>query len=206
MRLYLIRHGETAYNATGLVQGHGEIPLNDMGIRQAALLGQRLAKTPPDVIYASDIRRATMTAGVVGAFTGAPIEYDPGYRERDPGPELTNKTHEEAIAFFTDMEFEPVGGESVWVFAERIEKAFANLIANEGDNDRTVAVVSHGMVCGAFMRVCLGYTLEQTVEMSWPNTCLSIVDYKDGEWMPSLLGCAAHLEDAQPTGQHSTGA
>jgi len=47
--LILIRHGETAWNAEHRIQGHLDSPLNDEGLAQALLLGERLAREPPAI-------------------------------------------------------------------------------------------------------------------------------------------------------------
>lgn len=130
MRVYLIRHGETEYNRTMKVQGHAEIPLNDLGIAQAARLARRFTGVRLDRIYASDLRRATMTAAILAAHTGAPLLYDPGLRERDPG-DLTHKDYQESIRFFTDPAYEPPGGETHHDFLARVRKTFEALIERE---------------------------------------------------------------------------
>jgi probable phosphoglycerate mutase len=58
-RILAIRHGETAWNVDTRLQGHLDIPLNDVGLRQAQHLAQALAQRDPiDAIYASDLSRA----------------------------------------------------------------------------------------------------------------------------------------------------
>lgn len=130
LRVYLIRHGETEYNRTMKVQGHAEIPLNDLGIAQAARLARRFSGVRLDRIYASDLRRATMTAAILAAHTGAPLLYDPGLRERDPG-DLTHKDYQESLRFFTDPAYEPPAGETHHAFLARVKKTFEALIERE---------------------------------------------------------------------------
>lgn len=130
MRVYLIRHGETEYNRTMKVQGHAEIPLNDLGIAQAARLARRFTGVRLDRIYASDLRRATMTAAILAAHTGAPLLYDPGLRERDPGA-LTHRDYHESIRFFTDPTYEPPEGETHGDFIARVRRTFEALIERE---------------------------------------------------------------------------
>ncbi len=203
MRLYLIRHGETKYNAVGRMQGWQEIPLNDAGIAQASLLGKRLEGTRLDHIYSSDVRRAVMTACIVAAHTGTSISYDALYRERNPG-DLTDMEYEHCMAFFEDPDFEPSNGESPQVFNGRVRKAFEKLIELEGDSGRYVGVVTHGMVCNDFVKICLGYDPKADPDFHWPNTCLTICDYRDREWTVDTLACAAHLNVETQTG-HATG-
>jgi broad specificity phosphatase PhoE len=159
---------------------------------------------PLDHIYASDLRRATMTATVIAAYTDTPIEYDIGFRERDPG-ELTGKPHAQSEGFFDDRAYEPPGGEGVIVFEERIRAAFAALAEREHGSGRHVAVISHGMVCTAFLRAVIGQTEEEIANTSWPNTALTIADY-DGQWTIHTLGDATHLEGLEANQGHATGA
>ncbi|MFN7345615.1 MAG: histidine phosphatase family protein, partial [Betaproteobacteria bacterium] len=64
-RLLLIRHGETAWNAGGRIQGQLDIPLSATGVWQAGRLADRLAAAGAeriDVVVASDLARARLTA------------------------------------------------------------------------------------------------------------------------------------------------
>lgn len=203
LRLYLIRHGETEYNSVGRMQGWQEIPLNDAGIAQAALLGKRMGGLRLDHIYASDLRRSVMTACILAAHTGVSISYESLYRERNPG-DLTDMEYEGCMEFFTDPDFEPVNGESVPVFWDRVREAFEKLIELEGDSDRHVAVVTHGMVCNNFVRIFLGFDPRADGDFRWPNTCLSIFEYKEGEWELVTLANADHL-DEEAKSAHATG-
>ena len=55
-RILAIRHGETAWNVDTRIQGHLDIPLNEVGLQQAAHLGQALAQRDAvDAVYASDL-------------------------------------------------------------------------------------------------------------------------------------------------------
>ena len=204
VRLYLIRHGQTEYNKQRMIQGHTEVPLNATGIAQAKLMARRMAGVSLDRIYASDLRRTEMTATILSGETGVPVQYEPLFRERHPG-QLTNGTYEDAEPFFTDLDYEPPGGESVPVFMDRVKAAFDTLLAIEGGTSNNVAVVSHGMVCAAFVRGCLGMTQEKVAATSWPNTALTIADYEN-EWRLVTLTDASHLDGMEEGVSHSTGA
>jgi probable phosphoglycerate mutase len=130
LRFHLIRHGETDYNRQRIIQGHGELPLNDLGIAQAARLARRMRERRLDVIYSSDIRRAAMTAAILASQTGAPIVWEPMLRERDPG-ELVHQDYEAAARFFFDAAYVPERGEGCEEFDRRVQLAFASLIDRE---------------------------------------------------------------------------
>ena len=61
-RIIAIRHGETAWNVDGRIQGHLDIPLNDAGLWQAARAARALADESIAAIYSSDLLRAYATA------------------------------------------------------------------------------------------------------------------------------------------------
>jgi probable phosphoglycerate mutase len=83
--LIVLRHGQTAWNAEGRIQGQLDVELTELGIEQAAAAARRLAELRPDAIVSSDLRRAADTAAALAALTGVPVRFDPRLRERDFG-------------------------------------------------------------------------------------------------------------------------
>jgi broad specificity phosphatase PhoE len=65
LRLYLVRHGQTAWNATGRYQGRIDIPLDERGRAQALALQPRLADVPFTAVYTSALSRAQETADLL---------------------------------------------------------------------------------------------------------------------------------------------
>lgn len=64
--LVLVRHGETAWNAEGRLQGQTDIPLNDVGREQARAAGRELGVDSWDVLVSSSLGRAIETAELIG--------------------------------------------------------------------------------------------------------------------------------------------
>ena len=62
MTIYLVRHGETDWNARRIVQGVTDIPLNETGLAQAAAARELMKDVPIDIIYSSPLVRAYRTA------------------------------------------------------------------------------------------------------------------------------------------------
>ena len=82
MLFYIFRHGETEGNVKNLVQGAGlDLPLNEKGKDQAAVLGQTLAVLKFPVIYSSQMIRAIETAEIVASYVGAEVESVSGLEE-----------------------------------------------------------------------------------------------------------------------------
>ena len=157
-RIIAIRHGETAWNADTRIQGHMDIPLSDVGRRQAALLGQALAGEPVTAIYASDLSRAWETAAYLGRAVDVAVTPESALRERCFG-EFEGKTFAEIEVLLPeqsqrwrkrDPEFTPAGGESLLTLRERVVAAAARLAADHPGE--LIAMVGHGGVMDVLYR------------------------------------------------------
>jgi broad specificity phosphatase PhoE len=95
MRLCLIRHGETDWNAEQRLQGWTDVALNAEGERQARAAARELLGVAFDTIVASPLQRARATAEAIAA--GRPVTLDARLRERHHG-ELQGLTRGEIAA------------------------------------------------------------------------------------------------------------
>ena len=77
VRLLLVRHGETAWNAAGRFQGHTDVPLNAAGKRQAVALTRLMAVETVHALYVSDLQRAWETARMIAAPLGLTAQPEP---------------------------------------------------------------------------------------------------------------------------------
>jgi len=85
VRLLLVRHGESTWNADGRWQGQADPPLSDRGREQARAAAVGLPATV-DALWSSDLERARITAELLGAEAGiGPVVVDAAFRERDAG-------------------------------------------------------------------------------------------------------------------------
>ena len=81
-RLLIVRHGETPWNVEGRLQGHADIDISEKGRQQAQKVAKRLADTPIDVAYSSDLARAWHTAEIILDQRNVPLHSTEGLRER----------------------------------------------------------------------------------------------------------------------------
>uniref|UniRef100_A0A804LUV5 Phosphoglycerate mutase-like protein 4 n=1 Tax=Zea mays TaxID=4577 RepID=A0A804LUV5_MAIZE len=83
----IVRHGETSWNASRIIQGHLDAELNDIGRQQAVAVAHRLSKeVKPVAIYSSDLKRAAETAQTIARICNVPnVVFDPALRERHIG-------------------------------------------------------------------------------------------------------------------------
>lgn len=63
--IYIVRHGQTDWNAKGIIQGETDMPLNSEGVKQAKQLSKNLQDIKFDAIFSSDLVRAKKTAEII---------------------------------------------------------------------------------------------------------------------------------------------
>jgi broad specificity phosphatase PhoE len=159
-KIVLWRHGQTRWNVEHRFQGTTDIPLDDVGVEQAARAARLLAALRPSVIVSSPLRRAAATAQALGEVTGLSITHDPDLSERSGGAweGLTNHEirtrypHEHAI-------WQPPGGETTEQVAKRFSAALERALERIPD-DGLLVVVSHGAAVRIGMLHWLGFPEE----------------------------------------------
>lgn len=147
-RLVLWRHGETDYNASGRMQGQLDSMLTEVGRNQARFAVPALARFAPDIVVASDLRRATDTATVFTEATGIPLRIDKRLRETNLGiwqgmtsADVDEQWPGDRRAWQTDPTWSPPGGESRLEVAARAFEVVANL---DEQPDPTAVLCAHG--------------------------------------------------------------
>ena len=85
VEIILVRHGETAWNASETFRGRKDVPLNDTGVRQAQLLGEYLRDEKIDLIYSSPLQRAVKTAEAIAAHHGLTVKAVSNLNDMDFG-------------------------------------------------------------------------------------------------------------------------
>ncbi len=102
VRLWLVRHGQTNWNAERRIQGHTPTELNAVGWRQAEMLAQWFASRRFSAIWSSDLPRALQTAEAIAANQNCPITTTQQLRERNLGV-FEGKTWDEVRAMRADL-------------------------------------------------------------------------------------------------------
>ncbi|MDQ0015845.1 putative phosphoglycerate mutase [Variovorax boronicumulans] len=198
-RLIAVRHGETAWNVDTRIQGQIDIGLNATGLWQAERAGQALADEDIGVIYASDLARAWQTAEAIARPHGLAVQPEPRLRERAFGhlegmsfAEIESMLPEDAKRWRErDPEFEPVGGESLLTFRDRVTRVAAELAARHPG--QLVALVAHGGVMDVLYRAATRQELQAPRTWQLGNAAINRM-----LWTPegfSLVGWSdiAHL-------------
>lgn len=179
-RYYLIRHGETESNKSGILQGHLDVPLSDVGLKQSELVARTLSEVEFDEIWSSDLCRASETAERILAGQrkrhAAAITLDSGLREIHCGI-LQGKTLAEAEKLwpevYKELKRDPLnaprpGGESYMEAYSRAVATFERI--RESCRKRTPAPRAVAIVChGGVIRNLLAYGKGQTVDPGSPS-------------------------------------
>jgi broad specificity phosphatase PhoE len=158
--LILVRHGQTAENARGLLLGRQDPPLSEVGRRQAAALAGVIP--PAARVISSPLRRARQTADMFGSPTVVDerwIELDYGALDGSRPDEVSEDTWRRWRA---DPDFVPPGGEeSLRSLGARVRAASEDLVVEATDHD--VVVVSHVSP----IKAAIAWALGVGVEVAW---------------------------------------
>jgi broad specificity phosphatase PhoE len=182
-RVYLARHGQTAYNLEGRFQGQLPVPLDDTGREQAADLAERAAAYGFAELWCSPLLRARETADVVARRLGLEPREDARLMETDAG-DWTDRSFAEVMAQAPDQfaafaagdpGFAFPGGES---FAEQEVRVSAAL-ADVERGELPALVVCHGMVIRAAFARRGGHPAKRTERV--PNAALVPLDPVEAE-------------------------
>ena len=140
--LWLIRHGETDWSASGRHTGRTDVPLNAAGERQAAELGRRLAGRRFGAVLCSPLARARETCRLAGYGDAAALDDD--LREWDYGEceGLTTAELRERDPGWSVWSRRLPGGETAEVVGRRADRVIARAAAAGGD----VALFAHAHV------------------------------------------------------------
>ncbi|WP_120007794.1 histidine phosphatase family protein [Teichococcus vastitatis] len=142
---WFLRHGETDWNARGLSQGNVDIPLNSVGIAQAARAAEALRGKEIITIVSSPLSRARDTAEAAGAVLGLPVQVHDALREVSFGAQ----EGQEMSGWFNDWvegHMTPEGAESFAALRERTVGAVNFCLGQPGP----VLIVAHGALWRAF--------------------------------------------------------
>ncbi|GAB6875665.1 histidine phosphatase family protein [Thermaerobacter litoralis] len=186
--LYLIRHGETEWNRAGLYQGQRDVDLSARGRQQVRALGRRFVRRPPDLVLASDLRRALATAQAVAASRRPPVplETDPRLREMSFGEweglavaEIRARYADDYAAYQADpFEGRPTGGETFRELGERAWAAVAERLERPGL--RRLAVVAHGGTVKALLCRLLELPPAMRTRMLIDNASVTALEIREG--------------------------
>ncbi|OGG53271.1 hypothetical protein A3H16_02495 [Candidatus Kaiserbacteria bacterium RIFCSPLOWO2_12_FULL_53_8] len=160
--LILVRHGKSAWNATGQWTGWTDIELNEDGIAEAKRAGKVIADIEVHHAHVSDLKRAKQTLDHINESLGKDIEtkIDPALRERHYGI-YTGKNKWQVKEEVGDAEFQKIRrgwdhpipeGESLKDVYVRVVPYFEKYILSDLKKGKNTLIVAHGNSLRALMK------------------------------------------------------
>jgi broad specificity phosphatase PhoE len=211
-RIFLVRHGQSSANAQQVIQGPRiDADLSELGQRQAASVGEALARQPLQAVYTSPLARARQTAeAVVERHAGrAPARDAHGAIAVQVVPELYEVDYGHFIGQgydairqemdqvldawrmgFVDQPFP--GGESALLAQHRIRPFAARLVAAAEGKD--IAVVAHGRINRVLLATVTGAGLQRLEEFPQANGGITELAVDGGKAVVRRLNDTSHLD------------
>ena len=203
MRLIVVRHGETFYNAQRRLTGQSDVPLTPLGERQAAALGDCLATEHVDVVVTSDLERARVTARSIAGNHGLDLQEDIDLRELAFG-EWEGYTYDEVLARDANRAslwradpcvYAPPGGETVAQLRDRCARALKRWQTLYPE--ASVLWVTHGGLIGVLLCHVLGIDLKRRWQFRHDNASISEMLFRGEHVTIVRLNETAHIRALQ---------
>ena len=188
MRLYLIRHGETALNVKGCYYGRTDAVLSEKGISQARYLKEILKEVSFDYIVASPLVRAYNTAQIVMEEREQEIFGDRRLMEQDFGifegmtyKEIQNTYPKELDAWNEEFStYRIPKGESFADVRSRAEDFLRDIPSGRESKGEKMLIVAHKGTLGHLLAAMLKLPLDGYWNFVFEQGCYSVVDLEDG--------------------------
>ncbi len=188
--------------------GQSDIPLNDKGRRQAALLAERLSRLNNAACYSSDLSRAMETAQIVVQKNGLRPIPDPRLREIKFGMFEGTSSQDWASLYPAECESyrrdvlrnAPPGGENRLQLIGRAADFLTEISTSTVAEN--ILIVTHGGTLAAFFNVLLAWDAGREPNefhrlFQFDNCSLSLVSFRETRWRVLLANCLRHLEELE---------
>lgn len=198
--VYLIRHGQTAWNKEEIFRGRTNVPLDETGLKQADLAGEYFKRMEIHAIYSSPLARAWQTAekiaeprsmkvqpleGVIDMSFGS-WEGHPHQEIREMDPQTYRQWRDEPHLARLP------GGETLDGVRLRAMAALEAVVQSNPNN--TVIVVSHRVVNKVLICGILGIDNSHFWQIGQDTTAINLIQYRNGKYVLSLLNETCHLK------------
>lgn len=200
MRIYIIRHGQTEWNARGCAQGHTDTDLDEVGHKQARLIGDAFRELRVGRIVCSDLRRCQQTAAPLSQATGCEIETFSELRERTFGT-LEGEHYTVLRSFFESQirehkcpnhKIRPENGESLQDVWERVKPIRKSIERRR----KCTAVFTHGGTAALLLAQLLRAPITVAASFRFTNATITEIKMRpDKVWQLVRFADASHLAE-----------
>jgi broad specificity phosphatase PhoE len=201
-KLILARHGETAWNVEKIFRGRADVNLDEVGIKQAELLGKYLSNWKLEAIYSSPVKRALDTANIVARYQKIGVHIAEGLIDFDYGewqslpeqevkrlyPALLNEWHN------NPHKVRMPGGESLEDVRRRAIRVINDVISKY---QGSVVLVSHRVVIKVLICSLLGLGNSHFWNINLDVGGITIFNYVDERFVLTRHNDTSHLKELQ---------
>jgi broad specificity phosphatase PhoE len=201
-KLILARHGETVWNVEKIYRGRADVNLDEVGIKQAELLGKYLSNWKLEAIYSSPVKRALDTANIVARYQKIGVYVAEGLIDFDYG-EWQSLPEQEVTRLYPALldewhnnphKVKMPGGESLEDVRRRaIEVVNDALSKYQG----SVVLVSHRVVIKVLICSLLGLDNSHFWNINQDVGGITIFNYVDGRFVLTRHNDTSHLRELQ---------
>ena len=205
LQVYLVRHGETQWNAERRIQGQSDSPLTEKGVQQAWQVAERARTLGITHVITSDLGRTQQTARIIADACGCDVMLEPRLRELDMG--VLEKRHIDTLTETEEgwrrtlvngtEDGRIPEGESMQELSVRMHAALAECLKLPAGS--RPLLVSHGIALGCLVSTILGLPAYAERRLRLRNCSISRIDYQEGAWLASgwvveMAGDISHLD------------
>lgn len=205
MKVYLVRHGQTTFNAQGIHQP-SNASLSDLGKKQASDLAERIAHLPIDKVITSNFARALQTAEIINTKINKPLEESELFVEKKRPSEVENQSHQSEPVKKITSQIKENYADPIWHFSDEenyydvLDRALHALEHLESQKEENLLVVSHGtfirmllgvMIFGSDLAPSMGRSMIRALHSH--NSGITVAEFKDKQWKILTWNDIAHL-------------
>lgn len=207
VRIILIRHGQTEWNRIERFRGRVDLPLDDVGLRQAEAVGRRMAlEWELAAVYASPLARAVQTAEAIATACDLAVQPLPGVIDIDYGEwqglspqEVSERYPELYRAWLAAPQTVHIpGGESLDDVRCRGMAALDEVIS--GNPGRTIALVSHTVVNRVLLLSILGLDNSRFWSIRQETAAINTIEWEEDVFTLVSLNDTCHLRAGRGMG------
>lgn len=184
----LVRHGETNWNIKGMIQGQTDIPLNQVGEKQAKQCGRYLNSSNFDVIVSSPLKRAKKTTQLINESLNLPVIYENDLKERYFGI-AEGKSKIELIKQFPEQVYP--NQEPRLALNKRVMTAVNTII--ESYPNQNVLVIAHGAVINSILSSVSNHEMGSRIT-TLKNGSFTTLNINEPIWLIESANQIAHLD------------
>ena len=198
--IYLVRHGQTAWNREEIFRGRADVPLDETGLKQAELAGEYLKEVEIDAIYSSPLSRALETAEKIARFHNLKVQPFEGIVDMSFG-NWEGHAHQEIkkndSETYRRWREEPhlvrlPGGESL--DDVRVRSMAALNEVTKKHPGKALVLVSHRVVNKVLICGILGLDNSHFWQIRQDPTAINLIQYRNGKYILSLMSETCHLK------------